>query len=71
MDSLVSVSFQEGNVLVWKEPGTGAILDLDPVQYLLLIYGITQTFLANVIFYKIEITLDHTTYVPQDTVYRI
>ena len=56
--------------LLWQEPGAGEMLDWDPVQSLLMIYSVTQPFLATSIFYKTEIPLAHIN-VPQDIVYRI
>lgn len=66
----VSGSLQVGSSLLWKEPGAVEMVDLDPDQYLLLISGITQTLLTTSLFYKTEITPNHTTsiYVLQETV---
>lgn len=61
IDSSVSVSSQVGTSLLRKEPGAVETVDLDPDQYLILIYSVTQTFLVTSLFYKTEITLDHTT----------
>lgn len=55
--SLVSVSSQVSGSLLWKGPGAGEMLGLGPVQYLLLIYSVTQTFLGTNIFYTTEVIL--------------
>lgn len=55
--SLVSVSSQVSGSLLWKEPGASEMLGLGPIQYLLLIYSATQTFLGTNIFYKTEVIL--------------
>lgn len=62
---------QLSGLLLWKEHGAGEMLDLDPVQYLLLIYSVTQPFPATSIFCKTEIMGSYYVInVPEDIVTR-